>query len=122
MTELSSAEAKIPGLLFHVTASDLKQSVGRSLQLGTITMRCEVTDKQLWLMAVEKFENFKVFSSTTDEMLAALSYELNSTESQLQMALKREQELLEELQNGTDEIASLRQVLHDIGTELGIEQ
>jgi hypothetical protein len=72
-------------------------------------------------MAVEKFENFKVFSSTTDEMLAALSYELNSTESQLQMALKREQELLEELQNEADEIASLRQVLHDIGTELGVD-
>lgn len=120
MSELSSVEEKTPGLLFHVVVSALKKNTG-GVELGTISMQCEVTDRQLWNMAVEKFDNYKVFSSTTEEMLAALSYELNSADSQLQMVLEREQELREELQNKVDEIADLRQILHDIGVNIGVE-
>lgn len=121
MSALDETEERLPGLRFHVVSSALTKSFGGGVRTGTITLRCEVRELELWEMAVEKLNGLKLFSSTTEEMIAALSYELTHTDVRLQEALDREKELLEEISSKEEEVARLRGILRDIGAELGVE-
>lgn len=121
MSTLEDTEDKLPGLRFHVLSSSYTANSTGQIHHGCISLKCEVTDKEMWTMAIDKFEGFKVFSSLTEEVQAALGYALDSTDNQLQMALEREKELLKEVLDRDNEIARLQQILHDIGVELGVE-
>ena len=120
MSALEETEDRLPGLRFHVISSDLKKSSGGVLQYGTIVIRCEVFDRELWNMAVERLDGFKLFSSTTEELLSALGSELTHTDTQLQESLDREKELNADIGAKEAEIARLRAILHDIEVDFGV--
>jgi acyl transferase domain-containing protein len=112
------AEA-LPGLRFYGVVAELRANrVGT--KTGTITMSCEVHDRKLWEMAVEKFEDFKVFSSTTEEMLTALGDALDATDGELHMARQNEQKALASVQEKEARIKELEGILAVIGVDLGI--
>lgn len=121
MTELREVEDKLPGLRFYGVVSSIRANrVGA--KTGTITMSCEVADEDLWDMAVAKFEDFKVFSSTTDEMLAALGDALTTTDTELQAAQQREQEAWAVVEEKDARISELEAILASIGADLGITE
>ena len=119
MTALTIVEDKLPGLRFYGVRSEIRSNrVG--VRTGTITMLCEVHDEALWEMAVEKFEEFKVFSSTTEEMLSALGDALTSTDTELQEARLREQEAWAAVKEKSARIEELETILASIGADLGL--
>ena len=121
MGDSKALERTLPGLKFTVKSAEQKAATNGKRK-GLITLRCDIEDKSLWDAAVAKLDGYVIFSSTTEEILNAFSNELNTTDAQLQMALAREQELLEVIQQKEEDIASLRQILSDIGVDLGIEE
>lgn len=121
VTELKEVEDKLPGLRFYGVVATLRANrVGA--RTGTITMSCEVHDNDLWEMAVEKFEDYKVFSSTTDEMLAALGDALTTTEAEREEAQQKEAKAWAAVEEKDARIAELEAILAEIGVDLGITQ
>jgi ElaB/YqjD/DUF883 family membrane-anchored ribosome-binding protein len=119
MGNTSDVEKDLPGLRFYgVVAEERANRVGT--RTGTITMSCEIHDKKLWDMAIEKFEDFKVFSSATEEVLSALSDELDTTYEELQEANAKLEEAQATIREKDDKIAELEGILATIGADLGI--
>jgi ElaB/YqjD/DUF883 family membrane-anchored ribosome-binding protein len=119
MGNTSDVEKDLPGLRFYgVIAEERSNRVGT--RTGTITMSCEIHDKKLWDMAIEKFEDFKVFSSATEEVLSALSDELDTTYEELQEANAKLEEVQATIREKDDKIAELEGILATIGADLGI--
>ena len=84
-------------------------------------MSCQVHDRELWNLAVDKFEDFKVFSTTTEEIFDALSSALHGADDDLHAAQQREQAALMLVAQKELKIAELEGILASIGVELGIE-
>lgn len=122
MGTASEVEDRIPGLKFSVVSAVLSSgSTAKGTLVGTITLRCDIKDTLMFRRATEKLNGLKIFSTVTEEIMDALSDELNSTDRQLRDALAREAALTNQLRAKEDEVSMLRTALADIGTELGIE-
>lgn len=120
MGSSEDVKQRIPGLKFNVVKHGYTGSLRPSVKRGEIHLGCEFTERDLFDRAVEKLDGFKMFSTVAEEFEAALSHELDSTNSELRQAQDRCRELEQELVSKDETIAQLRGVLAKLEADLGI--
>lgn len=109
---------RIPGLQFRLESQTYGKKTAGGTQHGHITLHCEYTDVTLFDTAASKLNGFKVFGSLSDEIVEAISAELDDTDSKLQKALDEGARLRLELGEKEAEISRLRGLLQSIEREL----
>jgi hypothetical protein len=121
MGATKEVEDTLPGLRFTVERSTVQAPTHLRFRVGTIHLRCEFTDGELWNAALKKLNGLKLFSSVVDDVVSALGHALDSTEAELRETKGREEELQQIIHEKDREIAELRRLLSSIGIDLGIE-
>lgn len=111
--------AELPGLQFKVKESTLGGS-GTGVRYGHILLYCTVRDPKLFQMASEKLDGYRIFSSTAEEVMDALTSELSSVEDRLQAAKRQERRLLAQLAEKEEELVKLRAFFSTLEADLGI--
>lgn len=119
MSEPDAPEEKLPGIQFSVKDALLGGS-GTGVRYGRIELFCVVHDAKLFDMAVEKLDGYRIFSSTAEEVMDALSMELNTVEERLKAHKRLERMLRLQLEEKDAEIAKLKGFFTELEVDLGI--
>jgi hypothetical protein len=98
---------ELPGLQFTVKDATLGGS-GTGVRHGHILLRCTVLDPKLFHMAAAKLDGYRIFSSTAEEVMDALTAELSSVEDRLQAAKRQERRLLAQIADKDEQIAKMQ--------------
>lgn len=110
---------RIPGLQFRLES---KQSLPKKTASGTfhgfIHLACEYKDVKLFEAAAEKLNGFKVFSDLSEEIVDAISEELDNTDKDLKAALIENENLTATILEKNAEIARLNGLLQVIDRDL----
>lgn len=110
-------EDEIHGVRFTVDQST------RTKSAGYVVLRCDVNDVKLWEACVAKLDGLKIFSGDlVEEVLGALGGALTDKEEELQAEQQRTLAVQKELEETKAELARLRDLMHAVGMELGIEE
>jgi hypothetical protein len=112
-------EDRLPGLRLSVRASAIT-GLTTGCELGEIVLRCEIRDRQVWKAAVEKLNGLKLFSTVHEEVVSALSEELDTVEDQLLAANARVTELEKLLAGERAELRRFYAVCEQLGIDLGL--
>lgn len=118
MTEDTVKE--LPGLQFKVKEATLGGS-GTGVRHGHILLYCDIRDTTLFELAAKKLDGYRIFSSTAEEIMDALTAELSSVEDKMQAAKRQERRLLLQLAEKEEELAKLRAFFSDLEADLGIK-
>lgn len=119
MADNDNVSEALPSLQFTVKEAALL-GTGTGVRYGILVLRCTVRDIPLWEAAVEKMDGYKVFSSTSEEIMDALGMELTETRgvaSSLRRMIYRQKN---ELEDKEQELQKMREFFREIETDLGI--
>jgi septal ring factor EnvC (AmiA/AmiB activator) len=111
---------ELPGLQFTVKDATLGGS-GTGVRHGHILLRCTVRDPKLFHMAAAKLDGYRIFSSTAEEVMDALTAELSSVEDRLQAAKRQERRLLAQIADKDEQIAKMQGFFSTLEADLGIK-
>lgn len=114
---------RIPGLVFRLGEFSISGRADGNFR-GRVELICEITkvakEEGLFGVALERFNGMKLFTAMTEEIVAALSDELDTTTEQLENQKASEQYLRDTIRDKDAEIAELRKALSALERDLGI--
>lgn len=109
---------RLPGLQFRVESTIRSAKTVAGTWHGTIVLRCEFRENAMFEAAIKKLDGFKVFTELAEEMVDALSEELDNTAQTLTEAQAEIEALKQEGVIKDAEIERLRGLLQSLEDDL----
>ena len=118
MATTADVKKSLPGIQFRVESSTKGAKTLVGTQHGTIQLRCEFTEPELFDAAIQKLNGFKIFGELAQEIVDALGDELDNTDKDLKAALIENENLTADNLKKDREIERLRGLLQNLEDEL----
>jgi len=118
MPEASAEE--LPSLLLEVRESSTAKNK-QGMFVGAIQLVCVTRDEGIFDAAVQYLDGYKMYGSTSEEVIQALTAELHDVEETQASLLVRNGLLERRIREKDARIAQLERLLGALGTDLGFD-
>ena len=112
--------AELPSLQLEVRESSTSQNK-QGMFVGSILLVCVTRDEGIFDAAVQYLDGYRMYGSTSEEVIQALTAELHDVEETQASLLVRNGQLERRLREKERRIAHLERLLSRVGTDLGLE-
>lgn len=118
--ENGHAEEELPNLQLSVREAVTKQN-SQGQYVGTMVLVCVTKSREMFDSAVTHLDGYKMYGSSTEEMIDALARELSETEEASKSLSIQNKLLSRKVKEKDAEIERLHGLLAIVGRDLGLD-